>query len=277
MPSSLWITESDREATLREGRRAARLVLKDHGVRAPEHIQLERIAAALGATITTGGLEGARARLCRGPRPVIRISDRLTHPGARRFSLAHELGHLVLDHPPAWLSAAYAGGGPAVGHPASQAALHEDQADAFASELLMPEALARPLCEISPLDLRVAQAIADRFQTSILAAALRVAELTSERCAVIFSEAGRVRWSFSSPSLPWTVPRGQPLDPATVAYDYFRRGQLDPEAQPVDVGAWFETNSDADVVEHSAAMESLRATLSLIWIPESTSERLGLP
>jgi IrrE N-terminal-like domain len=92
------------EAGFPRARAAARRLLYEAGVTAPEHIDVEAIARAQGAEIVHGPLAGAPARVMRiGARARIRVSDRIAHPGVERFSIAHELGHLVLGHelPPA--------------------------------------------------------------------------------------------------------------------------------------------------------------------------------
>jgi hypothetical protein len=67
------------------------------GVRSPEHIDLEAIAATRGARVLYRQLDGCAARLvASGNKAVISVAsdDNL---GRRRFSLGHELAHWICD------------------------------------------------------------------------------------------------------------------------------------------------------------------------------------
>ncbi len=91
-------------------------------------------------------------------RPTIALSDK-GNPMRRRFSVAHELGHLLL-HPD-----------PAPGSPQ-----HERQANAFAAELLMPAAEIRPLLP-SPVDVPALKEVADGYGVSVAALVYRGKDL----------------------------------------------------------------------------------------------------
>ena len=271
-----------RAGTFHRARAAARRLLHEAGVTAPAHIDVEVIARAQGAEIVYGDLRGANARVMRiGSKGVarIRVSDRITHPGVQRFSIAHELGHLVLGHEL-----------PAVADSIDPATVvaracerkrrngvdPEAEANTFGAELLMPEPLTRRRCEVSPVCLGPVRGIAQDFRTSLSASAIRFVELTSERCAAVYSEKGSVSWAVHSPTFTATIPRGTPLDRNSVAHDYFRTGTLDERAQPVPAAAWIDHSGDAEIIEHSAALPDLRAVVSLLWVPESVAPRLRM-
>ena len=165
-------------APVRYGRAvaAARRLLRRVGVRTPEAIDPVVTAAHLGVEIVVGKLDGATARLyCSGARARIRVSDRVTAPGHRRFSVAHELGHYVLGHSPGDEDL-------------------EREADAFAIELLMPELLVRRYCDGAEVTPHRAQLIAHTFTASLVASAFRLVELSTEPCAAVYSIANLARW-----------------------------------------------------------------------------------
>lgn len=157
-----------REEALRDAQRCAKGLLHRFGVRDAAHIVIEGFCTRLGIEIIEAPLHGATAQLVRnGSRTIIFVSDRVTDPAARRFSIAHELGHLMLKHPsrnPEELCS----------RPRAKATLlrdYEAEANAFASELLMPASLLQRACEVSPVDLAVPRNIAREFGVSILASA----------------------------------------------------------------------------------------------------------
>ena len=95
-------------------------------------------------------LDGAQAQLaCAGNDVRIMISERITDPAARRFSIAHELGHFVLEHPSASVDR-LCGRVNAVADDAVRD--FEAEANAFASELLMPREIVERWCDVSPVD-----------------------------------------------------------------------------------------------------------------------------
>jgi hypothetical protein len=202
------------------------------------------------------------------------LSDRVSDVRARRFSIAHELGHLVLDHPSRPAAEL------CVQHPRGDRSADRDpeaQANAFSGELLMPESLVRRACEVSPVDLEVPWRISRDFNVSILASAIRFAELSSERCAAVFSVRGAVKWFAPSPTFTQEIRRGQRIDRQSVAWDYFAKGELDERPQPVPANAWLRTTSDVDIIEHSIVSKELGTVLSMLWVPEGSAARLGMP
>src|SRR5262245_17395106 len=137
-----------RQAGISNARRAARAYVIRLGITAPGHVRIEAIAKRIGALmglklrIVDGPLDGADSQLVRLPAEVIIVvSTRIRDRASRKFVIAHELGHLVLDHPslpPHTIGEA----GPARRTP-DHVRDFEAEANAFASELTMPYALVK--------------------------------------------------------------------------------------------------------------------------------------
>src|ERR1043165_3565714 len=215
-----------RSLGIRKARQVARALLRRFGVMAPEHVNIEVFAARLGATVIVGPLEGAVAQLVRvGAEVHIIVSERVTDPCATRFSIAHELGHFVLDHPspdPAELCGRRRSRrGP------NDERDYEAEANAFAGELLIPFHLARKHCEVSPVSLEIPWQLARTFNVSILTSTIQFAELSSERCAAVFSANREVQWTARSATFTREIPRGKRLDRDSLAWDFFDRGVID--------------------------------------------------
>jgi Zn-dependent peptidase ImmA (M78 family)/transcriptional regulator with XRE-family HTH domain len=92
------------------------------------------------------------------PRPMIVLS-RKGNPMRQRFSVAHELGHLLL-HP----------------EPAPGSRVHEREANTFAAELLMPAAEIRDRLP-TPVDITALKDAADGYGVSVAALAYRGKDL----------------------------------------------------------------------------------------------------
>jgi len=252
---------------IRRARTAASTLHAQYRIRDPSDIDVVEIAALLGVSVRRGGLRGATARLVGDQQwGIIRLSANVEHEGAQNFSVAHELGHRQLAHATASVSSLCAA-------PRASARVDRDvetQANAFAAELLMPEGMLRRRCEVSPVSLDPARSISADFRVSLMAAALRFVELTSERCALVFSRDRRVVWAARSKSFAPIVERGRRLDDACVAVDWFTRRRLYEGCQPVPADAWIDHSaaSDIEIWEDSLSIPGTEGVISLVWIPE---------
>lgn len=252
---------------IRQARKAASTLHTRYRIREAGDIDVVEIAAVLGVTVRRGGLRGAAARLVGDQQwGIIRLSAKIEHDGAQNFSIAHELGHRQLAHPAA-----------AVAKLCAEARVSacvdrgaEAQANAFAAELLMPERLLRRRCEVSPVSLDIARRIAAEFRVSLMAAALRFVELTSERCALVFSRDRRVVWAARSDTFVPFIDRGRRLDDGTVAVDWFKGERMYEGCQPVPADAWLDKiTHDAELWEDSLSIPGTAGVLSMLWIPEA--------
>jgi Zn-dependent peptidase ImmA (M78 family) len=170
----------------------------------------------------------------------ILVSSACPGDGHRRFTIAHELGHY---HLPGHVERLFPfdGDGNAVsmgGHFRGRKDPVEVEADYFASELLMPERLVRPLIRRIGDGLNAIQVLAGEFRTSMSAAAIRYASVTNEAVAVILSRDGVIEWTAISPALfahRWArpslkkewAPRGSGTRRLALGPDRVRNGESD--------------------------------------------------
>lgn len=250
---------------LRRARMKAAALIDAYRIERPD--QLEDLAWLLGAQVVEGSLRGSLARVARfRDRSRIRLSHSHVEPGQRRFSIAHEIGHVVLEHD---RSATCARDGMRA---ADGDSLIEEEANVFAGDFLLPTKLVRKRCEVSPVDLGVVEAIAEEFHTSLVATSIRFAELTSERCAVVLSQNRKVRWVVRSETFWPEITRGDRVMPWSVAHEYFHTGAVPDDCQEIDAAAWIDGQRlrGAEVIyEHARVIPTIDGVLSLIWIPES--------
>jgi Zn-dependent peptidase ImmA (M78 family) len=250
---------------IRRARQAASELHARYWIHDAADIDVVEIAAMLGLSVRYGDLDSASARLVRdGVWGVIRVSEAVEHDGAQRFSVAHELGHHQLAHPSPPV-AALCSSANACANRGSEA-----EANAFAAELLMPERLVRRRCEVSPVSLDLARSIAADFRVSVMAAAWRFVELTSERCALVVSRGRRVAWAVRSDSFRAFIPSGRVVDDASAAIDWLRGGRGYAGCQPVPADAWLD-DDDAhrvEIWEDSVAIPGTTEVLTLLWLPD---------
>lgn len=254
----------------------AKALLKRWDVRTPADIDLPKFAAAKGARVVECKLDGALARLKLGRKPTIRISDRPMHPGDRAFLTGHELGHLVLEHPPSRVgpmtSAAQLHTPPRSGHGRH----YEAEANAVAAELCMPrDQVARLVSSATP-SLELPQQIATTFKMTLQASTIRFAELTQMRCVAVYSRGGKVVWAVPSSTVGFVLPRGTRLDPRTMAGGFHLKGNLDDRARPLAAEHWFASAAGVELVEHSTVEVGTDGVVTLLWIPETIDSALKL-
>lgn len=172
---------------------AARLLKKAGITQAP--VPVERLARGCGAQVRQVPFEGEMSGLLyrEGQGAIIGVNS-LHAPTRRRFTMAHELGHLILDHTMTQEPVTE-------GQEASSGALHVDrkfllrdarssqavdpqeiEANAFAAALLMPrEMLRRDFAalreEMGDFDLEddmVVRVLAERYKVSLQAMLIRL-------------------------------------------------------------------------------------------------------
>ena len=261
-------------AGLALARRLGDELLVDVGARGPAHIDPIETAKHLGIEVTFGHLNGATARIFRkGARARIRVSDRIVTVGRRRFSIMHEIGHYLLNHAlptegdeASWFKTCCA----------QRDRSDEREADVLAVEHLTPTRMVKPYCDVTPVNLHAVRTIAEVFATSPVMSAMRFVELSGERCAAVYSEAGVVKWAKRSRTFSAFIALGMRLSRETVAGDYFDRGAISDIAQSRPAGTWLgssELAAGVEIVEHATVIPEpgWGGVLSLLWIPRSIS------
>lgn len=180
-------------------------LLDELGIREPEEIEIEAIAEYCGATIIYQPLQGAEARIVGyGDRAIITVNE-AAPLGRRRFSGAHELGHWMCDRgkiafacTEKTLTTEWSDDNP------------ERRANRYAVALLLPNAIFSPYAKNREVTFATARDLADRFQTSLTATAIRLVELASFPAMIVCTENGRRRWFIRGPDVPevlWPLER----------------------------------------------------------------------
>ncbi len=260
-------------------RQLGRDLLVQTGARQPGDIDPIESAKELGIEVTFGQLKGATARIsyARG-RARIRVSDEIETEGRRRTSLAHELGHYVLEHvlrneedPESWFKSSCE----------HRSRRDERDAEVFGVEHLMPEPMVAPYCCVKAVDLGAVHVIERVFTASPVMSAMRFVELSAEACAVAYSERGVVKWIRPSRSFPTYVPSGKTLARESAAFGFFDRGRLFDSPTRMRAGAWVGSGhrsiADLEMIEHAMVIpeSGWGGVLSLLWIPDVTSLQIA--
>lgn len=212
------------------------------------------------------GLDGSLVRS--GKHGIIGYRRDIQEPGRIAFTIAHELGHWELHHRhnqalacTAGDIAAYKGTG------------IEQEANAFAAELLMPTPMLAPGLRYASATVQVARKVATTYETSLTAAAIRVVELIDQPALVILSEHNRVKWVVRSPKARpyFTVQRGDAISDEALAWNCLTEIDELEQPIPVEACAWFARDHNAHrlaVWEQSAALGDYDLVLSIVSFDE---------
>lgn len=236
---------------------------------------LDEIARARGALVVEGQLDGSDARLNMAGEPaIITVASRVTEPTRRRFSIAHELGHLEMHRWKVTLCTStdmmdwsLKEGSQAV----------ELEANEFAAALLMPERFFASLCDDEP-SMEYFIDLASRFRVSLTAAAIRYCRFTPEPVAVVLSQDGIIRWFRSSrefDEMDLFVDVRSCVYPGSRPARYFEGKSLPTTATRVHADTWLRSgnyNRDASVQEQSWSIDSINAVLTLLWVDGDLEE-----
>jgi hypothetical protein len=142
----------------------------------------------------------------------------------------------------------------------------ETEANFFAAELILPRSLVEKKCDVGIVNFEPVRQIAREFRASLTATALRFVRFCPERCAVVYSRNGYIRWFYKSENWWPFIPKGQPLDNRTVAYDFFQGKTIPDEPIDVEAEAWAEGRGLDEIIEHSIGSKRLQFVLSILWI-----------
>ncbi|MDX2086353.1 MAG: ImmA/IrrE family metallo-endopeptidase [Kofleriaceae bacterium] len=242
----------------------AKRVFAELQLKHPTEISIDDIAFMRNALVDDVDGLGARANAVRfgGGRTIISVRRDLSSE-ARRFAVAHELGHLEVHPNTSYLglctdddmTSAYRESG------------HEQEANAFAAELLMPESLFGRGCDVPRVSWQPVERLATAFEVSLTSAAMRFVELCPERVALVCSKDKRILWSWRGPDFGKRIERGRELDTYSLAIDFWEKGSVPKGPETVSASAWIDGASDnAELVEHAIAFNSIGWVLSLLWI-----------
>ncbi len=174
----------------------------------------EKINIAVRAKPSTSyGVSGMLIK--KGDNFGIMYATHIKNKGFQNFSIAHELGHYYLDgHVENILT-----NGIHYSDIDSQANKYEQEANYFASVLLMPSHLMQDDIRRNDLSWQLASDIANKCQTSLEAAARRIVSLSQEHCALLIQQNNKLWHPIKSNS--WSRYLNNPQFPGQLDYcDY---------------------------------------------------------
>jgi IrrE N-terminal-like domain len=243
--------------------RAERL-LQELGVTEPKEIDLEAIAFYLSARVRYRPLDGCEPCIIGNTEAAIITVNIGSSHRRKRFSIAHELGHWCHHRGRALVCR--------VDDYQPRATLSPERvADAYAADLLMPRYLFDLAAREHPkLTLKAVITLADMFDTSLTATAIRVIEGNHFPAFAVCHGINGRKWFSRARMVPdrW-FPKAE-LDADSCAFDVLHAGKpADANPRKVGADAWFDRWDAGTFDIHEQTMRtSVEEVLTLLVISD---------
>lgn len=197
---------------------------------------------------------------------IIAVKRDIREEGRKRFTICHEIGHFILP-----------------GHGKSDCICKSDDveswrksvpeqelaANRFAAELLLPHREIAPLVQRKTATIILAKEISKEFGSSLTAACMKCVEVTEERCALVYSVNGIIKWYKPNDNFRYHVRVNQKLDEESYAGQLFNhQSPIDPNgAVPAD--AWLQSErlvSEARIWEDFILLPNYNSSITILTI-----------
>ncbi len=217
----------------------AERTLQELGIERPNEIDLEAIAFTLGARVRYKPLDGCEARIIgNSGSAIITVNSRSSHT-RQRFSIAHELGHWRYHRGKILVCRSED-----IGRSDWSVTSPERVADSYAADLIMPWYLFIPIARQFPrLTFQVVRKLADTFDVSLEASAIRLIESRLFPAILICHTPQGRKWFRRSPRIPERWFPQADLDRESYAFDILFGNRADDSTlHKIGADAWFDRN-----------------------------------
>lgn len=175
----------------------AKYLTKDLSLDTKRAINLDYVLTELNIRITKQKIKKGILGACKavGLKRLIIIDPDINHEGRERFTIAHEMGHIIMRH-----GSTACDSNDLFPSEGANTSVHriEKDANAFASELLMPASEIIKTLKKHNVNLDSATMLADRYNVSLTSAAIKLVKYSPVPAILIYFEFGKFKWvSFS--------------------------------------------------------------------------------
>lgn len=263
----------------KRGSNKAKALLEEIGFDEITEIPMDIFVAALGATLIEESLPYSDGKIIRGnTKTLIKVNSDIKFEERRRFTIAHEVGHHLLhskldleihnetSNSLNWFNSA---------EQQAKKGIQEWEANDFASELLMPEALVRKETFKKKFSPDLVKLLSTRFKTSLTSIIYRLLTLDIYPLFVVFISGGIVKYWSKSNNFFVRVQNITKLPPPqnSVAeeyieaeYEYLYTGNE--KAQTINKSTWFElkeNEDDTNFFEYCIPTKQYQTIISVLW------------
>ena len=221
----------------------------------------------------------------------ILINERIRSESRRNFTIAHEIGHYMLERDTVdscsmdeRLNFMIAEQGEDTAQAKKQAYLKSEQrANQFAAELLMPTPIfSADSSSHSQVGLPAIAALASQYGTSLTSTGIHYTRLSKLVCAIVFSEEGVIRYFAYSDGFRENkdcyLVSGQPLHPKALASRFANEPYAGEFRDEVPLNYWCkpkesrmnEDKSESEnykIIEHSRRIPRTKQVITFLHLP----------
>ena len=222
---------------------------------------------------------GSEARLNYNPvgRSIITISNKISSLERKRFSIAHELGHLELHARSRLLHLCNKEDIQYLKKKSSKPL--EDDANEFASHFLLPKRfLLKRFLDKDP-SFELIGAVASEFQVSLTATTLRFLDFTEEPLAVVSSQNGFIEWFQATQDFldsgAFVDVHAKVRKPSGAAIFFLEKNSPPMRWRTIPAHSWLKElrlGDTSQIKDWSIAMPNYNNVLTLLWLPDDFNE-----
>jgi len=210
---------------------------------------------------------------------LITIDRKIKESGQKRFTLAHEVGHYFNEKDTLTRLLPKEEGNRVYNCTADDLfsfkvnKKREDDANVFAAELLMYRPWFTDFTAKREINFELVKEIAEYFNVSLTAAAIRYATIGKYPVAIIFSRDGKKIWSYISDYFPYKwIEKGYKVSNESAAHYFFKGKETPTEANLIPAFAWFsgdvKCRKDVYLYEQNIVMKNYGSVLTMLWESE---------
>jgi hypothetical protein len=241
--------------------RSPSALLRELGVSEPQEINVEAIGQYCGATIVYEPLKGCEARVVGHADRAIITVDAGASRLRQRFSAGHELGHWMRDRGKVafacterMLNSEWTSDNP------------ERRANEYAADLLMPGFMFVPRAKGREITFATVEHLAQQFETSMTATAIRLVQHGSFPAMLVFVANGERERFIRGCDVPEAIWPHKKPGKDTLAYDIMQGKPVVTRPREIYADSWVD-HRDADrygIVEDSIKIGPDQV-LTLLW------------
>ncbi len=202
----------------------------------PSDFTIDEVAACLGISIKEVQMNGSDGRISRiGENGIISINSDIDYQPSKNYIIAHEIGHFILHKDLMICSdtsktlSDWHKKGP-----------QEEEANAFATELLMPSDQFINKVKGKKMSLELIDEVSRYFKVSKLSTFIKYVSTGDYPAMVIYIEDGFVKWKDYSSDFPFQfLVHNSKVPPLTVAGDFFYHNSIESEPDKIEAIEWF--------------------------------------
>jgi len=222
----------------------ANALLNSVGWKKPGDLSLEELVWSLDGYVKYSDMNKIEGRILMSKEnAIIAVNSKIKYLPKLNFVLAHEIGHLVMHKNISYL---FSDTKKTLQQWLSNG-IHENEANEFASELLMPSELFVNKVKGKKLNLDLIKETSNYFGSSQTATFLKYKDYGDFPLCIIYLENGRVVWKQESIDFPLKfLPKGFNAPEQSNSGDFFKGKPIEDEPILIDALDWFPEDFNID-------------------------------